>query len=278
MARLVSVCLVFGLLAACTDEEASNASPAASGTETAAAGGDLAHGQTPTPAAMEPASGARAVSEETDDFVFEYSYPAEAGNIPELAALLNRRLERTRSSLATQAAEGRADARDTGFPYNKYSNSVEWKVVADLPGWLSLSGEMSSYTGGAHGMYGMRSLVWNKAAGKAIEAVDLFTSPEALGDALGDRYCERLDGLRAERGAEPVVEGDSVFAACPALDELTVLVGSANGRTFDRLTLYAGPYVAGSYAEGAYAVNLNVDDAVIAAVKPEYRESFSARI
>src|SRR5205085_1363562 len=29
-------------------------------------------------------SGARSVSEETDDFLFEYSYPKEAGHIPEL--------------------------------------------------------------------------------------------------------------------------------------------------------------------------------------------------
>ena len=279
MVRFVSVCLAVSLLAACTDREASDAPPndatATPTTERADADEGTA---TPVPAATEPASGARTVSEETDDFVFEYSYPAEAGNIPELAALLNRRLERTRSSLAAEAASGRSEARDNGFPYNKYSNAMEWKVMADLPGWLSLSGQMSSYTGGAHGIYGMRSLVWNKEAGEAIEGIDLFTSPQALGEALGERYCDALDKLRAERDAEPVQEGEAVYPACPPIDELTVLVGSSNGRTFDRLTLYAGPYVAGSYAEGAYEVNLDVDDAVVGAVKPEYRESFSARI
>jgi hypothetical protein len=56
-----------------------------------------------------------------------------------------------------------------------------------------------------------------------------------------------------------------------------VLVGSSNRRTFNRLTLYAGPYVAGPYAEGAYEIDINIDRAILAAVKPEYREAFSAR-
>ncbi len=48
-------------------------------------------------------------------------------------------------------------------------------------------------------------------------------------------------------------------------------------RTFTRLTLYAGPYVAGPYAEGAYEVNVNMDAAVLATIKPQFREAFSAR-
>ncbi len=217
------------------------------------------------------------MAEETDDFVFDYAYPAAAGDIPELAALLDRRLERARALLAEQAASGRREARENGFPYNKYSHGMEWQVVAELPEWLSLSGEQTSYTGGAHGNYGVQSLLWNKAARQAMRGIDLFTSPQALGAALGQRYCDALAALRIERGAPEVIEGDSVFAACPSVDELTVLVGSSNGRAFNRLTLYAGPYVAGSYAEGAYAVDLDIDEAVLAALRPEYRESFAAR-
>ena len=62
-----------------------------------------------------------------------------------------------------------------------------------------------------------------------------------------------------------------------AFDEIEVFVGSSNRRTFNRLTLYAGPYVAGPYVEGAYEVDLNIDSAVLEAVKPEYRTAFTAR-
>lgn len=280
MKRTVLVGLVLALAAACTDREAGESAPgdptpAATPSATVTAG-PAAPSTAPSSAAT-PSSGARAVAEETDDFVFDYAYPAAAGDIPELAALLDLRLERARALLADQAARGRREARENGFPYNKYSHGMEWQVVAELPDWLSLSGEQTSYTGGAHGNYGVQSLLWNKPAGAAIRGIDLFTSPQALGEALGQRYCDAVAALRAQRGVPEVVEGDSVFAACPSVDELTVLVGSSNGRTFNRMTLYAGPYVAGSYAEGAYAVDFDVDEAVLAAVKPEHRESFSAR-
>jgi len=245
---------------------------------------DPAETPTPTPSATASATaaaasnGARSVAEETDDFLFEYSYPAEAGRIVELASLLDVDLEEQREDLAAQSAAARRDARQEGFPYNKYSYSAEWKVVSDLPGWLSLSADIATYTGGAHGNYTIRSLVWDKEQERSVDAAALFTSPAALGEALGDRFCEGLDRERAKRRGAPVAEdSDEMFDQCPGIEELEVLVGSSNRRTFDRLTLYAGPYVAGPYAEGAYEVNLPVDAAVLAAVKPEYREAFTAR-
>src|SRR5690606_41382104 len=65
---------------------------------------------------------------ETDDFLFEFSYPAAAGRIPELATVLDVMLEQRRGELARQAAEALREARDNGFPYNKHSFSAEWKV------------------------------------------------------------------------------------------------------------------------------------------------------
>ena len=54
-----------------------------------------------------------------------------------------------------------------------------------------------------------------------------------------------------------------------------MLVGSSNGRTFDRIGIWYGPYVAGPYAEGAYELDFPVDARVLAAVKPEYEAAFS---
>jgi hypothetical protein len=228
--------------------------------------------------ATSASSGARAVAEETDDFLFEYAYPSEAGRIPELATLLDVELEQRREALARESVEARRDARSNGFPYNKHSYTAEWKVVADLPGWLSLSQDVSTYSGGAHGNSTRRSLVWNKEADQAMEAIALFASPAALAQALGERFCADLDRERARR-REAAGEDNSggQFDECPDIDELEVFVGSSNRRTFDRLTLYAGPYVAGPYAEGAYEVNLSVDRAILDVVKPEHRDAFSAR-
>ena len=68
-----------------------------------------------------------------------------------------------------------------------------------------------------------------------------------------------------------------MFDNCPGLDEATVLVGSSNGNTFDRIGIYFGPYVAGPYAEGAYELDFDVTASVIDAVKPAYAGAFSVR-
>lgn len=276
MKRLVSVFALAGSLAACNGSGGETAAPKETATPTVAATASAK--ATGAEAKSKHGNGARSVSEETDDFLFEYAYPAAAGRIPELAEILDRRLDTQRARLASEAQEARDDAQEKGFPYNKHSYTAEWKVVADLPKWLSLSLDMATYTGGAHGNYGVESLVWNKEQGRAINAKDLFTSPAALEEALGSRFCDALNRERAKRRGEPVkTDTDDEFSRCPKIDELTVLVGSSNGRTFNRMTLYAGPYVAGPYAEGAYQIALPIDRAVLGTVKPEYREAFGAR-
>ena len=270
MRVLLSVLALAGALAACNGEREPEPRPTASPTQSPT--------PTATPSAPAISSGARAVAEETDDFLFEYSYPVEAGRIAELATLLDIWLEQRREELARESVEARRDARADGFPYNKHSYTAEWKVVAELPGWLSLSADIATYTGGAHGNYTVDAMVWDKEAEKAIDGVELFASPAALEEALADEFCEALDRQREERREAPIPEGsDDTFDQCPEVEELEVLVGSSNRRTFNRLTLYAGPYVAGPYAEGAYEIDLPVDRAILAAVKPQYREAFSAR-
>ena len=274
MKRSILIVALTGMAAAC--DGFGGAEPEAGGaTATATA---QAKAQAEEAKSKSAGNGARSVAEETDDFLFEYSYPAEAGRIPGLAGLLDNRLDRQRAELAVESERARREAREEGFPYNKHSYTAEWKIVAELPKWLSLSADVATYTGGAHGNYTVRSVVWDKDNLRLMNAIDLFSSPAALEEAFGDRFCDGLDRERAERRGEPVPEdSEEQFDQCPGIDELEVLVGSSNGRTFNRLTVYAGPYVAGPYAEGAYEVDLPVTQEVLDAVKPEYREAFSAR-
>lgn len=253
-----------------TEDEGEAASDSDAATST-----DVAETETRPP-------GAREVLEDTANFRFRYSYPEAAGRLPELAALLDRRLDRSMATLSRQAADARQQARANGFPYNKLTRQVAWEVVGDLPGWLSMAGEMNEYTGGAHGMYGTLSLVWNKADNTALEGRELFVSNEALQQAVGERFCKELNLQRAARRGDTVVEdAEDIFTQCPPMEDLVVLPASSRGqrsaRVFDRLILYAGPYVAGPYAEGDYTLRLNVDAAIMEAAKPEYRASFGTR-
>ncbi|HYD25829.1 MAG TPA: DUF4163 domain-containing protein [Croceibacterium sp.] len=274
MRRLITLIALAAAVAACRQGGDDGAPPDPSGSATPAPTAS----PTATASAEATSNGARSVAEETDDFLFEYSYPVEAGRIPELATVLDLWLAQRREALAEESAEARREARGDGFPYNKHSYTAEWKVIAELPGWLSLSADVATYGGGAHGDAAIESLVWDKENEQAFDARKLFTSSRALEQALGDRFCDALNRQRAERREEPVdAASDYEFDQCPGVGELEVVVGSSNRRVFDRLTLYAGPSVAGPYAEGAYQVDLPVDRAILDAVKPEYRAAFGAR-
>ena len=268
MRREISLCVMLLSMTACwqADDTPPTPAPTATPTPTAPVTGDV------------PGGGARQVSEETDTFLFEYSYPKAAGDVPELAVWLDQRLARTRASLAADSARGLAEAQGDGFPYNKYSSTAEWEVVADLPGWLSLSAELSEYSGGAHPNYGYDTMVWDKTRKLPLEPIALFTSAAALDAALGEQLCEALNAERAKRRGEPVAEGsDELFDACVTVDETNLLLGSRRGRHFDRIGIQIAPYLAGPYAEGSYELTFPITPELLATVKPEYREAFSDR-
>ena len=231
---------------------------------------------TPGAGATQPVGGARQFVDETDTYLFEYAYPQVAGDTPGLAAWLDRRLESQREALARQAARGREQARSNGFPFNKYSSSVAWEVVADLPRWLSLSADLDSYEGGAHPNYGFDALLWDRERERAVEPIALFTSAEALDAALGGRLCEALNAERERRRGAPVAPSDDSFEACVKPDETNLLLGSTGGEHFDRIGIQIAPYIAGPYAEGSYEFSFDMDEELLAIVKPEYRAAFGA--
>lgn len=267
--RLIAI-LPLLAMAGCSAAEVRDAAPleqsSANTVTTAQAGGSTASAQSVS-------GGAKAVARSDDLAEFKLSYPAAAGRIPPLARMIEQQAAVAEAEMRETARADRASARTGSYTFRSHMLSSEWKVVADLPRFLSLSNGFATYTGGAHGMYGMQSLVWDKRSAQAMDGAEMFTSPAALGQALGQRFCRALDAERRKRRGGDALGGG--FDECPSVDALTVLVGSSNGRTFDRLTLYAGPYLAGPYAEGAYEVDLSVDQAVLAAVRPEYRSAFS---
>jgi hypothetical protein len=234
--------------------------------------GDMLAGQLPV-APMAP----REVSVKTGLYSFDYSYPAMAAAVPELAALLDERIEQARAKLEAEAQESRKDAKANGYPFQPHYYDAAWDVSADLPGWLAMSAAIQTYGGGAHPNHDFDSLVWDRTAARLLAPLDLFVSAEALDEAVHGRYCAALDRERAERREQTIaqVRADEMWK-CPSVSELVIVLQSQAGKGFDRLLLLAAPYVAGAYAEGSYEHELPVDAAVLAAVKPEFRGAFRA--
>jgi hypothetical protein len=205
---------------------------------------------------------------------FAYEWPAAVTAVPQLVERFTAERDKTlaeqksdwQSILAEMAGEDCTACKSLTF-------SKSWAVVADLPRFLSLSAEMYFYTGGAHGNSGFDALVWDREAGAAFDPRAMFRSPQALQAALGDPWCKSLKAERQKRLGSDY--SDDGFFPCPSIADLTVLVGSSDKRAFDRIGLIAGPYVAGSYAEGPYELTFPVTPAVMDAVKPEYRPAFA---
>ena len=266
-AKLLMVTSI-GLVACTSPEELEKEA----GVDDDVAGAQATDGAT-QPGADGAAGGAREISEETDLYVFSFSYPDTLGAIPALKDRLDEQANREEADLQRAASQASDQAREDGFPYNRYMVMIEWKLAGKASDWLSLVENGATYFGGAHGNYGLSSVLWNSDSQRLLEPINLFESQTALSDALGDRYCDALDAQRMARRGGEVDESDDIFGRCPGLEELELVLLS-NGSKFDRIMLYAAPYVAGPYAEGDYEVELSVDDAMRQAVKERYREDF----
>lgn len=232
------------------------------------------------PAGVAPAGNAgidraESVHLSNDLYEFDYSWPQQADAIPALRRILEADLAKSRDGLASASMEGMQYAKADDYPFHPYGLWVKWSVVADLPGWLSLSAQVSDYSGGAHPNHGFDAMVWDKRVGVRRQAMDLFTSAKALDAAVRADLCAALDKERAKkRQGTPVALAE--FDECIDPADTTITPGSDNGKTFDRIGFLIAPYVAGPYVEGDYEVTLPVTDRILALVKPQYRASFGA--
>lgn len=224
--------------------------------------------------ALSTAASAR-FARKTQDYTFDYAYPAAAARIAPLRAWLNADAARLRSELVRDVASAKADSRKGGFAFRPYNAERTWSVVTDTPRFLSLSSALSSYSGGAHGSFNTTALLWDKKAVRRIETKSVFLSPAALQAALGAKWCAWLRKERSERIGSDATK--DTFFKCPPVKDLTLLLGSSDRRHIDRIGLIADQYVAGSYAEGPYETTLPVTAAALAAVAPMYRGDFAIR-
>lgn len=212
----------------------------------------------------------------TADYDFEYTYPAQAARIAPLTAWLEADKAKRRAWVVRTSAQARREAKAAGAPFRAYEMQLGWDVVTETPRFLSLSSASYSDTGGAHGNGSSGGLIWDKQAGRRVNAVSLFLSPAAFQTAVMTPWCRWMRAERTRR-LSGVVDNDTVFGQCPPAKDVTILLGSSNGRAFDRIGVIADQYVVGSYAEGPYEYTLPVTAAVLRAVKPEYRAAFAAR-
>lgn len=232
----------------------------------------------PSPAA--PAPTAVAVDEKTDLLEFHFGWATAVSAIPVLAAELRKRALERKAELVKSATSDKAERAKNDYPFNSYQYSVQYEVSGATPRLLSLSADWFEFTGGAHPMHGTNALLWDKAAEREVKIADLLGGGQAqLTSIYAKAYCDALKAQRAKkRPGEPVGDPGDEFNKCPGFVDLDIIPkASAAGAPFGTIWFHADPYVAGPYAEGDYDVELPVNAALVAALKPDYRASFAAR-
>ena len=214
------------------------------------------------------------VKEANDLIDFAYAYPVDAARIPALARWLEKDRATKRDALVADARRDRAIAEKEGFPFHVHSHIERWQRITSTPRFLSLSSEIETYMGGAHGMQAFDTLIWDRNRAARRKPLDLFTSPEAFDRATKDDLCAGIERAKKARGIVWSREPGTPFADCPVPSAQTVWLGSSDGRYLDRLTIAIGPYEIGPYAEGSYKINLPMSAALVNALKPEYQRDF----
>jgi len=225
------------------------------------------------------------IAKETKAYQYSFEWPAEVAAIPGLEKMLRSSAQEASAEFAANAeAEYResVEAKDHWFPEVGYQLSRNYELSGKSDTILSLSGGWYTFTGGAHGNYGANAILWDLQQRREIEVADLFDRVTEF-VLMHPAMCTALNKDRAEnRGGEKMDTSfdalDDAFNGCPKYDELTIWISDEdkNGR-FDTFNFSADPYVAGPYAEGSYLVELPLSDRTVAAMKPQYRDSFEVR-
>ncbi|MEP3051108.1 MAG: hypothetical protein ABJP48_08385 [Erythrobacter sp.] len=191
------------------------------------------------------------VERETELLDFSYEYPT-----------LFERYEGIGARFATEAEElfaaHSAESAEYFIPrHNMPKATIEysWDIRGILFPLWSLRRHVYSNTGGAHPNRSAIAILWDADEKRELRISELF--PSVWDGDIRQAYCAALDEQRIER------INDSGWD-CPAFDELAITLEN-EGRAPPKLVFWASPYVAGSYVEGEYVVEL--------AIQPEWQEA-----
>lgn len=207
---------------------------------------------------------------------FSYEWPAEAAAIPRLDLQLYKAGKAALLEAQKYAREDMALAREQSREFHQHFLEQSWTNAGQTPRLLSLEGQISAFTGGAHPNHGNSALLWDRRSARQISIGDLFARSGDFATETRSIFCKELDRERLKRRQGEKLGGD--FDKCPAFPEIAIAPADRDkdGR-FDTIHFVASPYVAGPYAEGEYEVRLPVTRRLVAVLKPEYRASFEAQ-
>jgi hypothetical protein len=208
---------------------------------------------------------------ESDVLDYRYSFPTVVGTYPALLAKIRGDQADSLAHALEEARAGASASAEHHFPFHRHDFWRDWTVAGNAYPLLSLTSHTDFFTGGAHPNHVSSALLWDEKRDAEIDIDQLFGGAGLLWKQIGPSYCRKLVAERLRREV-------STATSCPARKDLTIVpVDSDFNYAFDSLRIIADPYVAGSYAEGAYVISLPVTPTMVESIEPGYRGTFEAQ-
>lgn len=215
-----------------------------------------------------------AINPKYRDLAFSYTWSAEAAAVPALDRRFRADAAKQRAAASIAARDDLAQRLKDGMApsdWNGHSFERSWETAGSAGRLLSLAGSTAIYTGGAHGNYHTQRLIWDRIAGREVSIGMLLRPGTSWKEAIQAPFCLLLARERVKRDVAPPRPG----LECPPQEDLTlVLVDRNHNGRLDHVRVTADPYVAGSYAEGEYSVEVPLTATMLTRLRPEYRSSF----
>jgi|GEM_PF-4484463 len=224
---------------------------------------------------------------------YHFHIPVDLRNHAEVAAQVDSVDAELSEGMDMAARQDRDDAKAGGLVFLPWQVDLTWELVgmnrqlASLIATGTLSPRPSRNPHAQPHQAAVAMLVDRRSGRFLTDATDAFTDQM---DSVRSTYCALLDiqrianALNADpaagsEGQPKIVDEDGRYLgkwSCPYFGELAVGFAGESGQPFDRIELIAEPGIAGPEREGYYRVAMRITPALLAQVRPDYREGFRA--
>jgi hypothetical protein len=224
------------------------------------------------PAAASTVSGQLTDSARSDKYQVAIHYPSLPAAQAPLAQALRQFGDHAKRDFLTTFDDPAQLPDTSSYPWKM---TLDFKVVARTPDFVSVVAKGDSYTGGAHGNPILASFTYAVGEDRIVTLEDLFTDMPSGMQALA--AVARAD-LKARLGTAPDtgMGSDANWidtGTAPNAANYQVFSVHPGGGRADGLQLWFAPYQVASYADGVQTVTVPAA-AFAAQLKPGYRAAF----
>ena len=207
---------------------------------------------------------------------FAAAFPDAPANDPVIAEL-RRDAENYLASLKTNARADFDRMKKAGFEPRPWDIRLRWRYSAKAGDIVSLIGETSEYTGGAHPNQRFDTHI-ARTSGDRIAFGDMLIATRSPSPAMVIAICEALKTAKIAKIKSATILDDPIVcvgadANAKTEDARLVLAPSNAADKFGGVYAYYEPYAVGAYVEGPYI--LTVQQEIFAEdLRPEFKALF----